>query len=680
MEKIKCRICGREFRNINGLSSHLSNKKSSCYTNVKEYYDKYIRKDKEGICIVCGKETGFTGLNCGYPREYCFDCKNKNPKTIEKTKKVWKNKKYEKLKNSGYFDLPEACLICNKKFKDEGRLAKHLSEHKITPKEYYDTYIKTENEGICSITGRKTSFLSIKDGYCKFSGKGTNSADKEVQDKKEKTLLKNYGVTNACNVNKEDRILSFMKTYEDRRILKNTRLRFISILRKLTINKEDKSQCQICGIKFITIKSLGVHLHKGHHIRAKRYYDTFFKKEGEGICENSGKKTKFNCIERGYYRYHPSIVTHTKEIKRGAKEYQLKYIKTRIINEQHMYNVEFPNVNNLNKINDMTDIICLKCNNIFQGRFTNVAAKYTKCPECYPRVTCYTSIAEMEILDYIKSIIPDKILNNLFGFIHSKRGHALELDILIKSRLLAIEHDGLYYHSELCGKGPKYHIHKTKECMKKNIRLIHIFEDEWIFKRDIIKSILSNILNNTVNTNTIYARKCEIYEIEPNIKNEFLEKNHLLGKDHSKIKLGAFYNGELVSVMTFSRGNVSRGGNPFDTNMFELSRFCSKLHTSIPGIASKFLSYFRKKYTWNEIYSYADLRWSNGDLYHKLGFKLLHQTPPDYSYVYGNKRIHRYNLRKNKYEPKEVSEWVLRSFQGYSRMWDCGKLKFGLRR
>lgn len=680
MDKVKCKICGRKFKNINGLAAHLSNKTSKCYTNVKEYYDRYIRKEGEGICVECGRKTGFSGLKSGYPKEYCFNCKNRNSKTIEKTIEVWKNKKYEKLKKNGYFDLPETCSICNKKFKDKGCLAKHLSEHKVTPKEYYDKYIKSENEGICSITGKETTFLSIKDGYCKFSGKGTNSADKEVQIKKEKTLLKNHGVRNACNVNKEKRILSYMQTCKDIRNLKNTRLKFIAVLRKLSINKEDKSQCQICGIKFMSIRSLGVHLHKGHFIRAKRYYDTFFKKEGDGICVISKKKTKFICIEKGYYKYHPSVITHTPEIKRGAKKSQLKYIRNRILNEQHKYNVEFPNVNNLNKIGDLTDIICLKCNNIFQGRFTNVAAKYTKCPECYPRVTCYTSIAEIEILDYIKSIIPDKILNNLFGFIHSKRGYALELDILIKSRLLAIEHDGLYYHSELCNKGPKYHIYKTNECKKKDVRLIHIFEDEWLFKKEIVKSILSNILNANVNVNTIYARKCEIYEIEPNIKNKFLERNHLLGKDQSKIKLGAFYNGELVSVMTFSRGNISRGGNPFDRNIFELSRFCSKLYTSIPGIASKFLSYFRKKYTWNEIYSYADLRWSNGDLYHKLGFKLLHQTPPDYSYIYGNKRIHRYNLRKTKDEPKEISEWILRSFQGYARIWDCGKLKFGFKR
>ena len=174
----------------------------------------------------------------------------------------------------------------------------------------------------------------------------------------------------------------------------------------------------------------------------------------------------------------------------------------------------------------------------------------------------------------------------------------------------------------------------------------------------------------------IYGRKCTIEEISANIKNEFLDKFHIQGKDTTKIKLGAFYNNELISVMTFGQGNISRGGDPSKPLIWELSRFATKYH--IIGIAGKLLKYFQRNYSWETIYSYADLRYSNGNMYYKLGFSLKHQSSPTFFYLKDSKRIHRYNLRKRSDEPKDIPEWKLRSDEGYYRIWDCGHLKFVL--
>jgi len=150
------------------------------------------------------------------------------------------------------------------------------------------------------------------------------------------------------------------------------------------------------------------------------------------------------------------------------------------------------------------------------------------------------------------------------------------------------------------------------------------------------------------------------------------------GSDSSTIKLGAFYNNELVSVMTFAYGNPSKGSRK-EEGVWELNRFCSNYDYHIPGIASKILTYFKRNYSWKKLFSYADLRWSDGNLYYKLGFQFEKQTRPNYWYVKGSKRIHRYNLRKRPDEPKDISESKLRCALGYIIIWDCGSLKFVLK-
>ena len=129
--------------------------------------------------------------------------------------------------------------------------------------------------------------------------------------------------------------------------------------------------------------------------------------------------------------------------------------------------------------------------------------------------------------------------------------------------------------------------------------------------------------------------------------------------------------------MTFGKGNISKGSKVVD-GVWELSRFCSNYDYHIQGIAGKLLSYFKSRYNWKEIYSYADRRWSNGNLYITLGFEQENKMRINYWYVKGYKRIHRFNLRKRPDEPKEIPEKVLRTKEGYYIVWDCGNLKFKL--
>jgi len=255
-----------------------------------------------------------------------------------------------------------------------------------------------------------------------------------------------------------------------------------------------------------------------------------------------------------------------------------------------------------------------------------------------------------------------------------------ELDIVIHSKKIAIEYCGLYWHSELMGKDRNYHLGKLKACEEKGYRLITIFEDEWNNNRRIVESRIERILCLT--NNTIYARKTKVREISTQEAKRFCEENHLQGYTGSKIKIGLYYENNLISVMTFSKPSLSKGQkNPKD-GVWELSRFCSKLNYKVIGGASKLLAYFKRNYEWEEIFSYADRRWSNGDLYENIGFSLEGETPPNYWYSNDTnlkcKRLHRFALRKKNNEPYNATEIELRSQQGYYRIWDCGSLKYGL--
>ena len=317
--------------------------------------------------------------------------------------------------------------------------------------------------------------------------------------------------------------------------------------------------------------------------------------------------------------------------------------------------------------------ICKKCNNKFKTCWNNIQQGYL-CPTCFPR-TGGSSIAETEIFMFLQSILPNElILKN-----DKKTIYPYELDIIIPNLNFAIEHNGLLWHSNTLEHqriDRYYHITKTNLCKQKNINLLHIFEDEWLYKKDLVKKRIEHILNKN-NSQRIHARKCEIKFVDSISKDIFLNQYHIQGADISLIRLGAFFNDELVSIMTFSHGNISKGSKKRE-GVWELNRFCINYNYTIPGIAGKLLNYFMTNFEWKKIYSYADLRWSDGGLYYKLGFKLEYCTQPNYWYIKGYKRIHRYSLRKTKNEPKNISEKLLRLNEGYRILYDCGNLKFSI--
>jgi hypothetical protein len=286
---------------------------------------------------------------------------------------------------------------------------------------------------------------------------------------------------------------------------------------------------------------------------------------------------------------------------------------------------------------------------------------------------------EQEVRDYIQELLPTADLSK------KKYLPGVEIDIYIEDLRVGVEYNGLYYHAEKSmGRGRKYHLNKTQLAEKHNIHLIQIFSDEWKHKKDIIKAKLKHILK-CGDTTVVYARQCKIQEISPKIKKEFLEKYHIQGSSNSSYNYGAFYNGELVGVATFSKPRIATGTWKDVEGKLELTRFCIASEVSIVGILPRFLKRVMQDVpNLKTIYSYADRRYTNKyrNVYEKVGFQYVGETPPSYWYTkYQEKRYHRYTFTKHKLKKLKVyeeglTEWQIMQNLKFDRVWDCGNLKY----
>lgn len=197
------------------------------------------------------------------------------------------------------------------------------------------------------------------------------------------------------------------------------------------------------------------------------------------------------------------------------------------------------------------------------------------------------------------------------------------------------------------------------------------------------KNLIKDKLNKLKKSNQkiIHARKCNIEVISLNTKNDFLKKNHIQGSDKSQISYGAYYNGELISVMTFDKNKKVNGG--LKENVYDLSRFSIKTNYVVNGIFNKILKVFINDYSPKKIISFGDLNYVNKEynIYTYNNFKLANTTPPDFKYynpdrddifhkiTYGNLYVKRKNLSKSEKE---------KLYKKLVKVWDCGKLKYEL--
>ena len=433
------------------------------------------------------------------------------------------------------------------------------------------------------------------------------------------------------------------------------------------IEKEEEKEfkkCNYCNWNTIDLENrsgmYGLHLEKIHNIKIEEHV--------KNVPED-----KF------YFRkyFEKTNRFEDKEVKKDYVECKICKKKLKVINTKHLYSehnmtveeykIKFGNENlfsqeSLVKITDLLRLASEKIENNFISK------------------------AQQEISDFLTE-------NGIINILNDKKLlKGIEIDILCEKEKIGIEYNGLYYHSEKSGKKDRfYHISKTKSMQEQGYKLIHIFEDEWIEKKEIIKNKLLHIFDIKNNKTIIHARKCEILELNSVEKSSFLKEHHILGNDRSNIYIGAVHNGELVAVICFDKNrNLQKKTKEGE---YELSRLCVKNNYIVSGIASKMLKFFIENYKPKNIISFLDIRWNSdkhNNIYTKLNFKLTKTLKPDFYYMNfktnRNQRLHKFNFIKPSLKNKfpelyddNKTEWQIMQEAGYDRIWDCGKYKFELK-
>ena len=409
--------------------------------------------------------------------------------------------------------------------------------------------------------------------------------------------------------------------------------------------------------------------------------NTFSKNYGKGTDSSIKLKEKKRktFIEKTNGKYfHPFQVPEVRlagieslKINREEiKKKKLEKTRKRIL-------AQYPNLNiiNVDYDRDIT-ILCDKCNteyiinnNLLQQRVEKYKIE-TPCLNCNP---LSSSICQTEIYEFIKNNTDFNVIQNNRTVISPK-----ELDIYIPELNLAFEYNSFYAHNNVILKNKNYHLNKTVNCIKQKVHLVHIWEDDWLYRKNIIKSRILNLLNKT--PNRIYSRKCVIREVSFKESNKFLEDNHLQGKCMSKYNIGLYYGEELVSLMTF--GKIRYGNKNKEKYDLELYRFCNKLNTNVIGAANRLFSYFINKYSEiNLVLTYSNRDWAfrfDENVYINMGFDYLGESRPGYFYTKNYKRYNRQVYVKHKLSNYSIDKTEFEIMHGldYKECYNSGNYIF----
>lgn len=316
----------------------------------------------------------------------------------------------------------------------------------------------------------------------------------------------------------------------------------------------------------------------------------------------------------------------------------------------------------INKFNKV-ELECEKCNTKFNRYVSNILYPTISinCPKCSPSGESQMERdlrAELDLLGV-------EYIANTRDIIKP-----YEIDIYIPSIKLGIELHGLYWHSEKF-KDNNYHLNKFKLAKENKVELWQFYEDEWKKQKNIIMNKIR--LKLGIYGKRIFGRKTEVKIINKAECDNILQY-HLIGPDSSSIRLGLYYEKELVSAMTFKKEKTG----------YILNRYIVKADYVVLGGFSKLLKHFRKNFSYDFIDSFSENRYSFGDVYLKNGFEKIKEIRSDYWYVIQDERKHKFGFRKDAIRKKfqindeTLTEREMMSNLGFLRIYNAGLTKWRL--
>lgn len=309
---------------------------------------------------------------------------------------------------------------------------------------------------------------------------------------------------------------------------------------------------------------------------------------------------------------------------------------------------------------------CRICGDVYETEVYNWCHNLVvACEKCRKR---QFSIAEKELCEEIRS----------WGFHveENKRltGDARTYDMYIPEKNIAIEYNGLYYHSDAVRVNSNYHFEKCLDCLQNGIDLIQIWEDDYIFKKPIVLSFLKRKLGVS-NEEKVNARDCEPMFIDVSDAREFLDLYHIQGFVSGSKYVGLCdKDSNIMAVIVLEKNKKD--------NSVLIKRYASCCN--VRGGFSKLVASIKEVFEdCDSVYTFSDNTISFGDLYKNNGFESKQFLPPDYKYVVAGRRVHKFNYRKerfksdpNLYYEEGLTEEELAEENGLIRVYDAGKIKW----
>lgn len=282
----------------------------------------------------------------------------------------------------------------------------------------------------------------------------------------------------------------------------------------------------------------------------------------------------------------------------------------------------------------------------------------------YPDTIHSESAAEIEVRDFLNSHGGKFVKQRFFN---EETGKWFELDGYDEERHMAFEYCGLYWHCEKVQPDKYYHARKHKYCEERGISLFTIFEDEWTNRKKQVSQFL--LAKMGVFDQRITARKCKISK--GGIPREFFSESHIQGAPVDMLlQFGLHYMGSLV-------GAVSVGRHHRNTKIMCVNRLAFAPGIQCVGGASRLLNVAYEHV--QNLVTWSDCRWTNGEVYRTSGFVKECVLAPDYSYadIARSIRISKQSQKKSKTGcPAGITEHEWAKENGLFRIWDCGKIRW----
>ena len=286
---------------------------------------------------------------------------------------------------------------------------------------------------------------------------------------------------------------------------------------------------------------------------------------------------------------------------------------------------------------------CNKCQTVSNRSFASIVQSGGRCKVCVPTASKW----QLEIMSYVAGLGVSAIIDD------RRTISPLELDISIPSHSFSIECNGLYWHSQ------DYthhwmHQYKTDLTRKLGIKLMHLFEDEWRNKSEIIKSMIKSRLGKTTH---VYARSLTVSKVSQTESAAFFAHNHIDGSVKSSVTIGLRdRKGTLLLAMSLRRPHQKKW-----KDYVEVARFATLQGHTVVGGLSRLSTHSLKLEILKEksgLMSYMDTRHGgDGSSYINSGWQHFGETGVRFWWTDYDSRFDRFKFRaRDGLTEKEVAK------------------------